>query len=114
MTRFTSHMSTYFGGSMSDITKEMLERRAETEQKLIMRAWSDEEFRKRLLDNPESVIAHELALGELPAGIKVQVIEEDSKTLYFLLPKKPAYVEDSKIDEALSESALDAVAGGGA
>jgi hypothetical protein len=59
---------------------------------IVARAWSDAKFRERLISHPIDVFS-EYQL-ELPSGIEeIRVVENTSKTMYFLLPAKPTSVE---------------------
>jgi hypothetical protein len=77
----------------------------ELEQKLATKAWQDESFKQELLNNPKSALEKEGI--SLPDSIDVKVVEENSSLLYFVLPQNPDQLSE------LSESELEAVAGGG-
>jgi hypothetical protein len=70
---------------------------------LVARAWSDDEFKARLLAEPTPALAEQGI--DIPPGIEVQVHENTSTVLHMALPPKPT--------EDLSDEQLDAVAGGG-
>lgn len=54
---------------------------------LIARAWEDEDFKARLVEEPKAVFAD---FGiKIPAGIEVRVVENTPKLIYFILPPKP-------------------------
>ena len=59
--------------------------------KVIAKAWTDEEFKQKLLKDPKTVLAEEIA--DLPADIEVQIHENTDKVVHFILPKKPDNVE---------------------
>jgi hypothetical protein len=80
--------------------------RKAVEQALIRRSLQDESFRQRLLADPKATIEQELG-KQLPADLKVQVLEETQDTVYLVLPPSRAPGE-------LSDLELDAVAGAGA
>jgi 5'-3' exonuclease len=84
------------------------EGRAEWERRLINRSLEDEEFRRRLLDDPKGTLEQELG-SRLPEGVEVRVVEESTDTIYLVLPSATAL--DDQGDE-LSEEELEAVAGG--
>ena len=69
--------------------------------KVIAKAWSDADFKARLLANPAETLQAEGI--EIPAGVKVNVVENTKEQFYFVIP--------NKVDE-LSEEDLDKVAGG--
>jgi hypothetical protein len=89
------------------IERVMRERNA-FEDKLLVRAWQDENFKKQLLADPSGVIEKEVG-QEFPEGCKFEVIEEAPNTLDFVLPRK---LEPIQASEELSDEALENVAGG--
>jgi len=58
-------------------------------QKLITRAWEDENFKLELLADPRGVIEKELGV-QLPPGLKIFIHEQLPDTLHLILPEKPA------------------------
>lgn len=86
--------------------------RQEFEARIIAKAWKDEAFRKRLLCEPNAVLADELAAlqedAKLPSDLKVTVLEESPDQIYMVLPVNPQDFHDGE----LSEDQLLAVAGG--
>ncbi len=55
---------------------------------VVARAWSDEDFKQRLLLNPRAVLAeHGL---EMPEDMEVQVMEDGPKVRHLILPPSPA------------------------
>jgi hypothetical protein len=82
--------------------------RAELERKLIQRSLEDEEFRRRLLDDPKGAVEQELGT-QLPQEIKIRVVEESPDTIYLVLPRSsPLGGQGGE----LSDRELDAMAGG--
>jgi len=86
---------------MSEIKKK----RADWQSAVVTKVWQNPDFKKQLLTNPSAVLSQETGI-EIPKGITIHILEEDSENMYFVLPKDPATVQ------ALSESQLDQVAGG--
>lgn len=82
--------------------------RQEFETSLIVRAWQDESFKQELITNPKAVYEKELG-KKAPENCTITVLEETADQMYLILPAKPVI---NSSDE-LSESALEAVAGGG-
>jgi hypothetical protein len=82
--------------------------RNELEAKVIAKAWQDEEFKQQLLNHPRATIIQEWGLKDIPDDVDIKVIEENSNTLYIVLPMKPITTHGQE----LSEEQLEAVAGG--
>jgi len=75
------------------------------EAEIILRAWSDEDFRSQLESDPAKTLT---AAGiPLPEGKSIRVIHEEPDTIHITLPPQPA------ISEEASDEELDSVAGGG-
>jgi len=67
--------------------------------RLIARAWKDQAFKKLLLENPNSALSQ---MGvQVPAGVKLHVVQETSDNIYLVLPS-----------DEISDQDLDNVAGG--
>ena len=79
--------------------------RKEFEANLIAKAWQDEAFKQKLINNSKAV--YEAELGQkAPESHEVKVLEETSDITYLVIPKKP------ETDEELSKESLESVAGG--
>jgi hypothetical protein len=96
-------------GIMTEATGGGGTSRAEMERRLIQRSMEDEEFRRRLLDDPKGTLEQELG-SALPEDAEVRVVQESADTIYLVLPSASALV--GEVGE-LSDQALEAVAGGG-
>jgi hypothetical protein len=70
---------------------------------VISKAWADDAFKQRLLNDPEAVLKEEGV--EIPEGVEVRVVENTDKIFYLLLPPRPLEAE-------LSEAQLAAASGG--
>jgi len=81
--------------------------RQEFEQRLMRKAMKDMDFRKQLVDNPKIAIEMEMGM-KIPENMTIKTLEEDSKTIYLVLPHTPA--EEAEME--LSEAELLSVAGG--
>lgn len=71
--------------------------------RLVTKAWTDPDFKTRLLADPKAVMAE--AGLEVPEGIRLNIVEDTSDVINLVLPTSPA-------GEALSEQDLEKVAGG--
>jgi hypothetical protein len=82
--------------------------RSEVQRRLVQRSIEDEDFRKKLLDDPKGALEQELET-QLPEDVEVRVVEENPKTIYLVLPGTSLPLDEGG---ELSDRALDAVAGG--
>jgi hypothetical protein len=82
-----------------------LKQRQELAAKFIAKAWESDNFKQELISNSKAIFAKVLD-SPVPDNVQIQVLEETSTTYYLVIPKKPEVVE------ALSDEALDALAGG--
>jgi hypothetical protein len=82
--------------------------RAEMEGRLIQRSLEDEDFRRRLLEDPKAVVEEELGT-RLPEEVRVVAVEETADTVYLVLPNASPADEGGE----LSDRELEAVAGAG-
>jgi len=71
-------------------------------ERIIAKAWADDDFKARLLADPAAVAAAEGIA--VPAGVKIVVHENKPGELHVVLPAKP--------DAALSDEVLEGVTGG--
>ena len=81
--------------------------RQQLEKQLIEKALKDESFRKQLVENPGAAIEAETG-RKIPETVKIKVLEEDSQTVYLVLPQAP--VQSTEME--LTEEELKSVAGG--
>src|SRR5215213_6486146 len=82
--------------------------RSEVQRRLVQRSIEDEDFRKKLLDDPKGALEQELET-QLPEDVEVRVVEESLKTIYLVLPGTSLPLDEGG---ELSDRALDALAGG--
>jgi hypothetical protein len=64
---------------------------------IVARAWSDEEFKQRLIDDPRSVLAEHGI--ELPGGADLKILEDTDDMRHFVLPPPP---DDDMSEEPLT------------
>ena len=55
--------------------------------RIVARAWSDDDFKSRLLKDATKVFKEEGV--KVPRGVKVKAIENSAKTVHFVIPAKP-------------------------
>jgi nitrile hydratase len=67
--------------------------------KIVAKAWADEDYKQRLLDDPKAVLAAEGI--ELP-DIDIKVVEATEKQAWMVLPPKPADGEIEQEQERIS------------
>ena len=75
-----------------------------TIQKVIARAWTDADYKAKLVDDPAAALAE--AGVEVPAGTKMKVVENTADTQHLVLPVAPVETGDVSMDE------LEKIAGG--
>lgn len=54
---------------------------------IVARAWADQQFKQRLIDNPNKVLAE--AGMTIPAGMNFVVVENEPRRAYLVLPTRP-------------------------
>jgi hypothetical protein len=79
--------------------------RAEVERRLIEKSLQDEDFRRRLMEDPKGTVEEELGT-RLPEEVRVVAVEETADTIYLVLPS-------TSMGGELSDQELGAVAGAG-
>jgi hypothetical protein len=67
--------------------------------KINVKAWSDDNFRQRLLTNPKTVL-REMGIT-VPANMELNLVENTSKVVHLPLQAKPRQDEVSEEDLAL-------------
>jgi hypothetical protein len=68
--------------------------------KVIAKAWTDPAYKKRLLSEPEKVVAEEGI--KVPKGAKVYIHENSAQAVHLVLPQRP---NDAMSDDALNQRA---------
>ncbi len=68
-----------------------------TISKVISRAWSDAEYKAKLLSDPTAVLAE--AGIEIPAGTTIKVVENTADTEHLVLPVVPEKAEELSMEE---------------
>ena len=62
--------------------------------KIVAKAWADEAFKQRLIDEPAAVLAEEGM--EVQEGVELKVVEATENQSWLVLPPKP---EEAEIEE---------------
>lgn len=75
----------------------------EVYNKVIVKAWSDPQFKDQLLKNPEKILREQGI--EIPEGVKVTVCENTDQQFFLVLP--------AKLSTELTEEQLETIAAGG-
>ena len=87
--------------------------RRQFEDEMILKAWKDPEYKKRLLASPKELLEEEIAKirpgTKLPDRLKVYVHEESRDAVHISLPANP---EEYRGDSSSDEAWLEDVAGG--
>lgn len=65
--------------------------------KLIARSWSDPAFKKRLMEDPKTVLSE--AGVSVPEGTKVHVLENTPNDHYVVLPPKPEGLSETELSD---------------
>ncbi len=73
--------------------------------KIIAKTWVDEEFREKLLKNPEKTLK-ELGV-KLPKGVELELHEQKRKQVHLVLPAKPEGVLSEQELRNLAAGALE-------
>ncbi len=68
--------------------------------RIVSKAWADEVYKQRLLNNTAAVLAEEGF--EVPEGVNVQVFEQGKADAYFLLPEPLEASELAELEERLA------------
>jgi len=70
--------------------------------KIIAKSWADEEFRQRLLDDPNAVLAEEGCDLPFADDVNIKILENSENTIHLVLPAEPEGHETLEIEERLS------------
>lgn len=67
--------------------------------KMVAKAWTDEEYKARLLSDPKSVFKENDV--DVPDGVEIKIVEDTGKVKHYTLPPSP--VEGELRDEDLEK-----------
>lgn len=68
---------------------------------IIVRAWQDEDFKKKLLKNPNEAF---LEAGFTPPARKIKIVINTEKQATFVLPDMPESLKDASYESMLAHS----------
>jgi len=71
---------------------------------IIVKAWSDDEFKQRLLTDPAAVLKAEGM--DIPEGVEIRVVENTDKLQHIVLPPRPSGAELTDDDLAKAAGGL--------
>ena len=74
------------------------EKSQQTWGKIVAKAWSEPEFKKRLLSDPNAVLKENGM--DVPEGVKVQVLEDTNQLVHLALPAPPDELDLDQLDKA--------------
>jgi hypothetical protein len=69
--------------------------RREFDTRLVQRALTNPQFRKRLVDNPKGVYASELG-RQIPDDVVIRVMEESGSLVYIVIPYSSDIVSEAE------------------
>ena len=81
---------------MSD---ETVSSRRDLEDKLVARAWADEQFRERLKADPHGAVAQETGIT-LPEAVEIEVLEETPEKGYLVIPVNRVEISEEQLEAA--------------
>jgi hypothetical protein len=76
---------------MNDVTPN------NTYEALVLRCWSDPEFKNKLLSDPAGCIKSEG--GSIPDGVDLEVYEDTETVLHLVIPARPVEVSDEDLEQ---------------
>lgn len=66
------------------------------QSQVIQKAWEDQEFKEKLLNDPKTAIREALGIS-LPENIKIKAVEETSDEFYLIIPPSPSVMAQSSL-----------------
>jgi hypothetical protein len=78
------------------------EEQAKKIQKVIAKAWLDDEYKRKLISNPMETLNEEGL--EAPRGVEIRVVESTEKVVYLVLPPRPSD-DEAKLEEVVKRNA---------
>jgi hypothetical protein len=90
---------------MKHLSKEQIENYHKAWNKVIAKAWSDPNFKQKLLKEPQKVLKENGI--DTQSGMEIRVFENTDKSTYLILPAKP----EGELSEEDLKSAAAAIGG---
>ena len=81
-------------------------------QNIIKKCWSDENFKKRFIEDPATLLQQEGI--EVPEGTNIKVVENTSNETHFVIPMQSNVITDEMLENVASGGILPLVLAGGA
>lgn len=66
-------------------------------QRIVLRCWTDAEFKTRLLADPVAVLQAEGL--SVPSGRQLRVVEDTPQCVHWVLPARPVDLSDDELDQ---------------
>ena len=63
---------------------------------IISQCWKDDSFKQKFISNPKKVLSEKGI--DVPADLKIKVVENTDRELYITLPPNPAKLSDSQLE----------------
>jgi hypothetical protein len=73
--------------------------RRDLEDRIVARAWADEDFRERLKADPHAAVAEETGIT-VPEAIEIEVLEETPEKGYLVIPVNRTAMSDEQLEAA--------------
>jgi hypothetical protein len=73
--------------------------RRDLEDKVVARAWADEQFRERLKADPHGAVAEETGIT-VPEAIEIEVLEETPEKGYLVIPVNRVAISEEQLEAA--------------
>jgi hypothetical protein len=79
------------------MAQESRQEQAKKYGQVVAKAWQDEAFKQRLLNDPHGVLQEHGV--QVPAGTQVRVVEDTDQVAHLVLPQRPPDLTDEQLDQ---------------
>ena len=69
--------------------------REELQRIIIAKAWEDENFKRRLLNDPKRVLKEDF---DIEFSVNIRILEDTSDVFHFIIPLNPSIMTDEELD----------------